>query len=956
MLYCAKMAWRIRQGIIGGLFTKLLVLNTGAKNAFSGRIINMMTTDVQYVRGAGTTAVSVSILPFQLAVAVALLVQLLGVSAIIGVLCMACCVPCTKAIVKRMSGYQKSVLVHTDARIKHTLEAMSNPRVIKSHCWEDLFRDKIIGVRSRELRVRRNAAIMQAAMDSVAAAAPIITIVVTLGSWTLLFGHELTASIAFPALALLDILRLPLAQLPGLITQALQTWLSAGRINRFLNAEGVLGADDHRNATAVDRGAVSISSAAYSWPLTVASAWDDGEHSKQPVATPPPVLRDMHLQVQPGHFCFVVGRVGSGKTSLLHAILGELDTLQGDTSVGGRLSYAAQSAFLQPATLRENILFGAEYSEPRYSRVIHACALEADLATFPAGDATQVGERGITLSGGQKQRVGLARCIYQDADVYLLDDPLSAVDAHVAQHLMEFVVCGMLREGRKTVVMPCLTAAYLGYADWIVAMDDGCIAEQGKYDQLMQIGGYVSSIVYQHTKSHEKSSKHHIRSRGGPKPDQKADSTSKDAIPAEPLIGAELRSRGAVRGQEYLFYLKQWGCLRALAVAVAFVCSQLGLVFRDWWLSRWATPAGDDNGVGYELSERENRTGEAQSAAFLTVYSVAAVVVISLTALQAIVVQLVGLGIGRKLHEKMLWTMLRARLEFYDRTPLGRILNRFTTDVLSVDGSIASGYAQAFSAALNLLSSFVVVSVVMPWFVLLLIPVTALYLTLAKYYRNAARESRRITSLSKSNVFACFIESLDGLVTIRALQAGARFQAVNVANNDAFLRPMMTSVCLNFWLACMTELIAATLLLAVVLGVTLWPDSLDAGLAGLVIAYSLAATTSLRAFIDSGANLELLMNSVERVREYLAVPSEAAREAPGAAPASWPARGQVALFGVCARYRPELARALEDVCVLIPAGATVGICGRTGSGKSTLMSLMLRLLEVDAGWIEIVSS
>ena len=522
---------------------------------------------------------------------------------------------------------------------------------------------------------------------------PIITTTLALAVYTLGMGNKLTASTAFPALSLLNTLREPLQQLPGVLMALLvEGRVSLERMNAFMNEEDIPLYVERGPAGQRDERCIDIRRATFRWAPGNKAVWDSKDRYKMnkglsglfkelcgckkrdKVEIKPkeeeqdrgPCLNDIDFELHHGRLCCIIGKVGSGKTSFMHAIMGELDKMQGSVGVKGSVAYAAQSSFVMNMSLRDNILFGSDYDEQLYKKVLFACALDDDLKQLPAGDMTQIGERGINLSGGQKQRVGLARAVYKSADIYLLDDPLSAVDAHTGQHIMNEVILGMLKG--KTIVLPCHALSFLEKADWIVSLEQGRIIEQGTYRNLLANDGDFTRLMEEHASVHNDQDAEEEASteqdaaddlENTPKAEVDQGGQGKDGK----LMEVEERAKGTVERSVFVYYITQVGRFLVMMVISLYIGGSLIRIFRDWWLSRWAT--FDLNVViGYDaLTWSEMDVTEY----FIVLHALSGVAIITFTSTRTIIIQIIGLNAARKLHQNMLWRLLLAPVSFFDR-------------------------------------------------------------------------------------------------------------------------------------------------------------------------------------------------------------------------------------------------------------------------------------------------
>ena len=398
----------------------------------------------------------------------------------------------------------------------------------------------------------------------------------------------------------------------------------------------------------------------------------------------PVVLNDLNLAIQQGTLCCVVGSVGAGKSSLLLSLLGEMELRGGTVNVAGRVAYAAQTAFLANATLRDNIVWDEDWNEEKYRRVIYACALTADLQALPAGDDTQIGERGVNLSGGQKQRVALARVCYSTAQVVLLDDTLSAVDAHVGQHIMRHCILKYLKG--RTIVMTCHQLHFLQHADTIVSLRGGTVDEYGTFDDLMAQDGSFAAMMreYGSTSNGEGAGLTGVWSDGHTSDDDDDESrgaSHDSSIPVANLKGkgqdgvlmsAEERAEGRVDSDVYKYYLREFtGCL-FLIVGCSFCFGQGSKVLTDWWLGRWSSRDLSVVVLGDPASMRDIELLDY----YIAVWACFSLLQVVMQIIKVVCTQLAGLRAARTIHDKLLTRILHAPSSFFDSTPLGRVINR----------------------------------------------------------------------------------------------------------------------------------------------------------------------------------------------------------------------------------------------------------------------------------------
>ncbi|CAI5942587.1 unnamed protein product [Closterium sp. NIES-65] len=739
------------------------------------------------------------------------------------------------------------------------------------------------------------------------------------------------------------------------------------------------------------------------------SGAESKDKGKEKEKEKPFALTDVTVTVPRGSLFAIVGSVGSGKSSLISAILGEMEAqrdedegvdnrkssdrksgerrrsssdrrrssgerrrsesgvVEGENEEGkcrvtinGSLAYCSQQAWIMNTSLRENILFGHEYEEDRYNAILDACALRKDLAALPDGDSTEIGERGINLSGGQKQRVALARAVYADTDIVLLDDPLSAVDAHVGAHLFENCVHGILQG--KTRVFVTNQLNYVPQADLIAVVDKGTVVEQGTYKELMSQGGMFARLMlesgsHKHTNdspdaadaaSSSSSSPKDLgtkslnrlmsrgRQLGGSKARTRSMSRRASFSTHGTLVDQEQRARGMLKMEVYKKYWLETSWIIPAGVLMLFVIVQCVDAFTRYWLAYWT-------------KDQFN-----QSAGFyLGIYASLAMLYTILIYFRTLGQAFLGLWTSKKLHEGMLASVLRAPMSFFDTTPVGRILNRFSADQAGVDETLPFSWSTFLNILFQVFGTIIVVTIVTWEFIIAFIPVACLYFWVQQTYRKTARELKRLDAVSKSPVYQQFTETLNGLPVIRAYNQEERFLRMCDDKLDANNRAFFLLKCCDRWLSVRLELMGNTLVFAAAIFAVVNRGSVFAGFAGISIDYALQITAALGMLVRQMTDTENQMNGVERILEYRdKIDHEAPAVIKDADPGSdWPGKGEIRVEEISMRYRPNLPLVLKNVSVSIQGGERVGIVGRTGSGKSSLMLCLFRLIEPAEGRI-----
>lgn len=711
------------------------------------------------------------------------------------------------------------------------------------------------------------------------------------------------------------------------------------------------------------------------------------------------VLENIEFSARKGELSCIVGRVGSGKSSLLQSLLGDLWKTQGEVIVRGRVAYVAQQPWIMNASVRENIVFGHRWDPHFYELTVEACALVDDFKSLPDGDQTEVGERGISLSGGQKARLTLARAVYARADVYLLDDVLSAVDQHVGRHLINRVLgrSGIL--GGKTRILATNAITVLKEADFIGLLRDKTLIEKGTYEQLLAMKGEVAALIRTTSTDSDEES---VRSTGDANEEslQSPESSESTTVvgdaeeselsdaEAEEQIGplasirsqtrrgsntatlrrastatwqgprgnltdeeAGLKSRqtkevseqGKVKWSVYGEYAKTSNLYAVAIYLLSLLAAQSANVAGGFWLKRWSEVN--------DVAGRNPNIGKYIGIYFAFGFGSSALVI-----LQTLILWIFcSIEASRKLHERMAFAIFRSPMSFFETTPSGRILNRFSSDIYRVDEVLARTFNMLFVNSARAGFTMAVISVSTPAFLILIIPLGAIYLSYQKYYLRTSRELKRLDSVTRSPIYAHFQESLGGISTIRAYRQEKRFGLENEWRMDANLRAYFPSISANRWLAVRLEFIGSIIILSAAVFAIIsvaTGSGLSAGMVGLAMSYALQITQSLNWIVRQTVEVETNIVSVERVLEYANLPSEAPDVIFKSRPSTgWPAHGGVTFKNYSTRYRPGLDLVLKDINLDIKPHEKIGVVGRTGAGKSSLTLALFRIIEPVTGGI-----
>jgi len=757
--------------------------------------------------------------------------------------------------------------------------------------------------------------------------------------------------------------------LPMMIASVIQSSVSIKRINKYMNLHE-LSEDRDVKKDDTNENAVTIEKASFSWSNHI---------------TGEPTLKNIDFGIKKKSLTAIVGSVGTGKSSLMSAILGEMEKISGTTSVDGSIGYCAQQAWIQNATLKENILFHNEFDKKRYNKILESCAMKADLETLPAGDATEIGEKGINLSGGQKHRVALARVIYSDVDICLLDDPLSAVDSHVGRHIFDNVIGpdGLLADKTRIVVTNAVN--FLSQVDEILVLKDGEIAERGTYQELLDQQGPFSQFLQEHGTDEdgdasdsdatvEELQRQESLEKESSSPEKRASlqrlrsrkSTTGEDVKSpkktETQYETEKMETGKVKLEVYLYYVKNMGFGLFGACVSMFTLYQICSTGSSIWLSVWSNRA--ENATNPESvpefeeistnSTSLNNTSNIHDEEkwFLTVYGLFGVGQTITVVFAALLLYLSTLTGAKTLHNKMLGNILRNPLSFFDTTPQGRILNRFGKDVDVMDTTMAMLIRGWITCLLAVISTFLIISYTTPLFLIPIAVVMGCYYFVQRIYVATSRQLKRLESVTKSPIFSHFGETLNGVATIRAFSLQHDFIKRSERLVDDNQKANYPAIVANRWLAVRLEMVGNLIIFCSALLAVLGKDSLTPGLVGLSVSYALSVTQTLNWLVRMTSELETNIVAVERLKEYSETQCEAEWKLESDEKlVEWPEKASIEFKNVNARYREGLPLVLKDLSFAIEAGQKVGIVGRTGAGKSSVTLTLFRIVELDQGQI-----
>ncbi|KAK7380441.1 hypothetical protein VNO78_32952 [Psophocarpus tetragonolobus] len=925
--------WYFRSRLIGMnvksllstcIYKKLLRLSSVAKlNHSGGEILNYVTVDAYRIGELPFWFHQTWITSIQLCIALVILFRAIGLASIGSLVVIVLSMLCNIPVAKLQHKFQSKLMVAQDERLKASSEALVNMKVLKLYAWESHFKNAIEKLRNVELKWVADVQLTKACNIFLFWSTPILVSVVSF--WTCyLLKIPLHANNVFTFVATLRLVQEPILAIPDVVGAVIQAKVAFARIVKFLQAPE-LESENFQNSCLDDniRGSIGIKSADFSW---------EGNAAK-------PTLKNITLEVKHRQKVAICGEVGSGKSTLLATILREVPNTKGTIEVYGKFAYVSQTAWIQTGTLRENILFGSDLDVHRYQETLHRSSLVKDIELFPHGDLTEIGERGINLSGGQKQRIQLARALYQNADIYLLDDPFSAVDANTSTSLFnEYIMEGL--QG-KTVLLVTHQVEFLSAFDSVLFMSNGEILEDAPYQQLLSSSKEFQELVNAHKETSNSnklvnvtSSQRHLSSNGETK--QAFMEKEFKAINGNQLIKQEERETGDTGLKPHLQYLNQMkGYIYFSVVCLCYTAFVICQILQNSWMA-----ANVD-------------TTYVSTLQLIVVYFLIGAISIIFLLIRCLSTVALGTKSSKNLFVQLTDSLFRAPMSFYDSTPLGRILSRVSSDLSIVDLDVPFMLGFAAGGPIICCSNLVVLAII-TWQVLVVsIPMVYIAIWLQKYFFASAKEVMRMNGTTKSFVANHIAETVAGVVTIRAFKDEDRFFEKNLNVIDINASAFFHSFSSNEWLIVRLEMVSAVVLaFATLCMIMLPPGTFAPGFIGMALTYGFSLNIALVFSIQSQSSLANYIISVERINQYMHIPSEAKEVIEGnRPPMNWPVAGKVELHDLQIRYRPQGPLVLHGITCTFEGGNKIGIVGRTGSGKSTLIGALFRLVEPASGKI-----
>jgi len=866
----------------------------------------------------------------------------IGPSVFGGVIILVLLVPFNTFMGKKSQAVNRKQLKSKDRRVRKIYELLNSLKIIKLYAWENIFEKRVNDCRETEVKFMKKNAILKAMINFVFGSAPILVTLISFAVYVSVdSSNVLTPEKAFVCLTLFSMLRVPIKVLPEMLTEIFRLNVSIKRINTFLSCDDIpkyVEYLDYPTSSSID---VQITQGDF--------AWNDG----------PTFLQNINLSVKCGTLHVIAGPTGSGKSSLLSAILGQMTHKKGKIATANKsIAYVSQEAWIQNKTIKENILFGQTLEPTMYRKVIQSCALEDDLWILPEGDDTMIGENGVNLSGGQKQRISLARAVYSNADIYLFDDCLSAVDVHVGSHLIECVLGKQGILANKTRLMVTHNEGAINIADTVDYMKDGTLVENGDHkseqdketiekevceEKIISSGccnGILSEKLEKKINDNESKAEEEKQQKTED-PENKDDKSNQ----MQDRLKDKSVGTGSAFVSSYKMYFSNFGVLNIITVLVLYVLNQGLITGSSVWLTHWSDKSGNGSVI------ENNKTVEFNNNFYIAVYGAIGLSTAICAFLRNLLHFVSAAGASRLIHSKLFKSVIKGNLSFFESTSSGSVISRFSSDMDATDSMIPNMLSAFLYNSFEILATIVTISYSSPEFLIAVVPVLLIFYGIKIFYIKTSRQIKRLESSSNSPIYAHLNETVRGISSIKAFRQVPRFSQDFENLISSNLKFSYYSVMCGRWLNLRTEIVAQILVLAASLVAVVNRETFSSGWAGLIISLALSVTETFNWALICLTNLEDQATVVERVKELTQhVPQEKPWVSENPPEISWPSKGVISFQNYSTGYSKEID-VLKNISFETKSGEKLAIVGRTGAGKSSMVLACLRILEAREGKI-----
>uniref|UniRef100_A0A3Q1BLK2 ATP-binding cassette, sub-family C (CFTR/MRP), member 9 n=1 Tax=Amphiprion ocellaris TaxID=80972 RepID=A0A3Q1BLK2_AMPOC len=991
----------LRGALLAMIYNKILRLSTSNMSMGEmtlGQINNLVAIETNQLMWFLFLCPNLWAMPVQIVMGVILLYYLLGCSALVGASVIVLLAPVQYLIATKLADTQKNTLEHSTDRLKTTTEILKGIKLLKLYAWENIFCDSVEETRGKELTSLKTFAFYTSMSIFMNAAIPIAAVLATFVMHHFINKTGPSPSEAFAALALFHILVTPLFLLSTVVRFAVKALVSVQKLGEFLQSDEI-GDDSWRNgdiSVTLEPGKKHLGmTKAINRKQPMRYQMDNYEHPTRRPLRPTETedvavkvsngsftwgsnlltLSDINIRIPTGQLTMIVGQVGCGKSSLLLAMLGEMQAIEGRVYWSNKnrysVAYAAQKSWLLNATVEENITFGSPFNKQRYKAVIDACSLQPDIDLLPFGDQTEIGERGINLSGGQRQRICVARALYQNTNIVFLDDPFSALDIHLSDHLMQEGILKFLQDDKRTVVLVTHKLQYLIHADWIIAMKDGSVLREGTLKDIqthdVELYDHWKTLMNRQDQELEKQDsqttlerktlRRAFYSREAKNQIDDEDEEEEEEEEDDDNMSMTTNRRSKIPWKVCWCYLSSGGFFMVFLMVSSKLLKHSVIVTIDYWLALWTSSKTNQSAEdGSDMFNGTNATQTykrlEQDSYYLTVFIILCAAGITLCLITSLTVEFLGLSAATNLHHNLLNKIIHAPIR-YTNTTLQHL--QVYSSTVNTCSHIPPTLESLTRSTLLCLSAIGVIASITPAFLIALVPLGVAFYFIQKYFRVASKDLQDLDDSTQLPLLCHFSETAEGLTTIRAFRQEARFKQrmleLTDTNNTAYL--FLSAA--NRWLEVRTDYLGAVIVLTAA-ATSIWSlrYGLQAGgLVGLGLTYALTVTNYLNWVVRNLADLEVQMAAVKKVNSFLGTESENYEGSMDSSqvPENWPHNGEIKIQDLCVRYDPMLKPVLKHVNAYVEPGQKVGICGRTGSGKSSLSLAFFNMVDIFEGKI-----